>query len=279
MSDIRQSPLWASYLKKIGWQVKKIDRNFIYIKKITLVGSFIKIQRVKNFDLKKIDELRKTHRAFSIKLEPDFFASKSFIESLLQFGFKKDNFPLSPPKTIWIDLGKSEEKLWKDLKKDCRYCIKKAQEEKIKIKKTRDIETFAKFWSKEREKGFGPSQKEDLKKLFLTFGKNAQIFLATKDKEILGGALILLWEKTCYYTHAFSTKKGRYFFAQYLIVWEAIKEAKRKGLKIFDFEGVYDKRFHSATKSWQGFSHFKKSFGGSEVQYMGTFSKCYFPKF
>jgi len=279
MGDIRQSPLWAKYLEKLGWQTEKIDGNFIYIKKIPLIDSFIKIQRVKNFDLKKLDVLRKKYRAFSIKIEPNHLASKTFTESLIKKGFKKDSFPLSPPKTVWVDLGKNEGELWKNLKKDCRYCIKKAQGRKIKVKKSNNIENFSRLWSKEREGGFGPSQKEDLRKLFCAFGKNAQIFLAEKNGEILGGASTLVWGKTCHYTHAFSTQKGRKLFTQYLIVWEAIKEAKRLGCKIFDFEGIYDTRFHSATKSWQGFSHFKKSFGGKEIEYSGTFSKYYFPRF
>jgi lipid II:glycine glycyltransferase (peptidoglycan interpeptide bridge formation enzyme) len=274
--DIRQSPLWAKYLEKLGWLVEKIDGNFVYIKKIPFLGSFIKIQRVKNFDLKKIDIIRKKYRAFSIKIEPDISAPKNFINSLQKLNFKKDNFPLSLPKTIWIDLEKNEEGLWKNLKKDCRYCIKKAQGEKIKIKKSEDIDTFSKLWSKERERGLGPSQKEDLKKIFKVFGKNARIFFAEKGGEILGGALTLNWEKTHYYTHAFSTKKGRRSFVQYLVVWEIIKKARKSGCKIFDFEGIYDPRFHSTTKSWQGFSHFKKSFGGKEIEYPGTFSKTFF---
>ncbi|OGD86324.1 hypothetical protein A2Z23_00195 [Candidatus Curtissbacteria bacterium RBG_16_39_7] len=277
MIDIRQSPLWATYLEKLGWRVKKIDGNFIYIKKIPLIGSFIKIQRVKNLNFKKLDLIRKKYRAFSIKIEPDFSTPKNFVESLQKLGFKKDNFPLSPPKTICVDLGKTENQLWNSLKKDCRYCIKKALDQKIKTKKSKNIKVFAKFWSKEREKGFGPSQKEDLKKIFNAFGKNAQIFIAEKDEEILGGALIFVWGESCYYTHAFSTKTGREFFTQYLIVWEVIKEAKNLGCKIFDLEGIYDKRFHSATKSWQGFSHFKKSFGGKEIEYPGTFSKIFLP--
>lgn len=47
--------------------------------------------------------------------------------------------------------------------------------------------------------------------------------------------------------------------------------AKKRGCKIFDFEGIYDERFPN--KSWLGFTHFKKSFGGYEVSYPGTYTK------
>ena len=34
-----------------------------------------------------------------------------------------------------------------------------------------------------------------------------------------------------------------------------------RGLKIFDFEGIYDQRFPKLNKGWIGFSNFKKGFG------------------
>ena len=43
------------------------------------------------------------------------------------------------------------------------------------------------------------------------------------------------------------------------------------GAKILDFEGIFDERFPN--KKWKGFTHFKKSFAGYEVEYPGAFSK------
>jgi peptidoglycan pentaglycine glycine transferase (the first glycine) len=61
----------------------------------------------------------------------------------------------------------------------------------------------------------------------------------------------------------------------YFIVWEAMKEAKKRGCKIWDFEGIYDARWPN--KSWLGFSHFKKSFGGEEIEFPGSFEKWRWP--
>lgn len=94
--------------------------------------------------------------------------------------------------------------------------------------------------------------------------------LSGGEKIVLGGAIILIADKTAYYYRAFTTKEGRTKYAQYLIVWEAIRLAKKQGCRIFDFEGVFDPRF--PVKNWQGFSHFKKSFGGKEVCYPGCFT-------
>jgi lipid II:glycine glycyltransferase (peptidoglycan interpeptide bridge formation enzyme) len=55
------------------------------------------------------------------------------------------------------------------------------------------------------------------------------------------------------------------------MVWYGILWGKKRGAKMFDFEGIYDSRFPN--KSWLGFTHFKKSFGGKEVEYPGCFVK------
>jgi lipid II:glycine glycyltransferase (peptidoglycan interpeptide bridge formation enzyme) len=64
-----------------------------------------------------------------------------------------------------------------------------------------------------------------------------------------------------------SAPKGRQLSLKSLVIWEAIKEAKRQGLNVFDFEGIYDSRFHQTQKNWQGFSFFKKGFGGEEIEF------------
>lgn len=133
-----------------------------------------------------------------------------------------------------------------------------------------------------------------LKKLQSAFGNKAIFLIAINTSDggrvlqgntsdsfevdqnnILAGTVILLTDTTAYYYYAFTSKQGRKKLAQYLLVWEAIKIGKRKGCKVFDFEGIYDHRF--PIKNWQGFSHFKKSFGGREVDYPGCFVKKRLP--
>jgi len=90
-------------------------------------------------------------------------------------------------------------------------------------------------------------------------------------QDIEAGAIFLIGDEISYYWQAFSNNEGRKNFAQYRIVWEGILWAKKQGAKIFDFEGIYDERFPN--KNWKGFTHFKKSFGGYEVEYPGAFIK------
>ena len=93
--------------------------------------------------------------------------------------------------------------------------------------------------------------------------------------EAKAGAIFLIGDGVGYYWQAFTNKEGRKEQIQYKIVWEGILWAKKRGAKVFDFEGIYDPRFPD--KSWLGFTHFKKSFGGYEVEYPGAYTKTVFP--
>jgi lipid II:glycine glycyltransferase (peptidoglycan interpeptide bridge formation enzyme) len=95
------------------------------------------------------------------------------------------------------------------------------------------------------------------------------------DANDTSGAIFIVADNMGYYWQAFTNKQGRQSLAQYKIVWEGILWAKKRGARVFDFEGIFDERFPN--KSWQGFTHFKKSFGEDEVNYPGCFVKNLLP--
>ena len=264
MIDIRQSKNYADYLSSIGWIVERIDGINYFIKKFPLIGSIIKIQRPEKNDYKKINLLAKKYRAFQIILEP----KQKLTMNNLQFKISKS--PYLPTKTLQIDLTQSKEKIFNQLKKDCKSAIEK--NDKLKIKEMKNIEEFKNAWKKSVGlKRYVPplSHLTALKKSF----KNNSSFLLTADSS--AGAIFLLANDTAYYWQAFTNKIGRKNNYQYKIVWEGILWAKKSGAKVFDFEGIFDERFPN--KSWLGFTHFKKSFGGTEVEYPGCYTKLQLP--
>jgi lipid II:glycine glycyltransferase (peptidoglycan interpeptide bridge formation enzyme) len=60
--------------------------------------------------------------------------------------------------------------------------------------------------------------------------------------------------------------------APHLLQWEQIKYAKAQGCQNYDFWGIVNE--HTKDKrgsSWEGFTRFKRGFGGQEVNYVGYF--------
>lgn len=276
MLDIRQSPQYAKHMLDLGWKVERIKKTYCYIKKIPILGNVIKIQRPETPpDAGYIKKLQGKFKPFQIIIEPSNPITATTAHSqLLTIGFKKSKSPYLPTKTIQIDLTQSLAKLLSQMHHKTRYNISLSQKRNfLEVKKSKDIESFAEFWDKTaRERGIIlSSQKKGISSLYKSFGKNSHIFLALHEYKLVGGLLIIISNKVSYYMYAGATKEGKKLFAPTILAWKAIKFSKEKGVKLFDFEGIYDERF--PLKSWKGFTRFKKSFGGKEVEYPGCFVK------
>ncbi len=256
MSDLRQAPEYAQWMRSIGWQVE----NKMFIKKLPLVPwPFIKIQRQKPpIDL----AAAKKYRAIQIKIEPAWGDETDY----QKLGFKPDKAPMLPSKTIWLDLRKSAKQLLKEMHYKTRYNLRKFSVE-ISIRRGDKLtnQQPKKFYliykqncKKQRFWGLNFNQ---LKSWFNCFKKKAYLLLTPE-----GGLIIVIHDNVAYYSHNAATQEGRKKFIPTLLTWEAIKLAKKLGCRLFDFEGIDDKR-------WSGFTRFKKSFGGIEVEYRGSFSK------
>lgn len=244
MADIRQSAAYAKFIRSIGWRVEKIGGVNVFVRSLGIA----KIQRANiptNFP--------KIPGVWMTKLEP--------LEKRVPKGFRQDNWPLLASKTLRVDLKKIKPK------KDCRYCIRRSQRLASSVLKN-NFDDFYKLWKKAAgiKRLWVPSEKDYLS-LIGAFEKNAVCI--TIDN--LAGAVVLIHQKTAYYYYAAALPAGKLLHLPYLVVWELMKEAKKRGCKIWDWEGIYDERWPN--KGWKGFSHFKKSFGGEEVEFPGSFTK------
>jgi lipid II:glycine glycyltransferase (peptidoglycan interpeptide bridge formation enzyme) len=289
MLDLRQTPEYAKYMSSIGWIVERKNGVIYFIKKIPIIGSFIKIQRPEKIDYQYIDVLAVKYRAFQIVIEP---LNKNHVSSIKYHGHRQSKTPFVPAKTIHIDLTKSEKTLLKEMHYKTRYNIKKINHQSLTIIHSKDIKSFADFWQKcaLKQRGMFLFQKNEIVELHNAFGKNSHLILTyhkdTSDggrmdssevdkREIISGILMIITNDIAYYMYAASSDKGKRLFAPTLNAWESIKLAKKLGCKIFDFEGIYDDRF--PLKSWKGFTRFKKSFGGKEIEFPGAFVKYRLP--
>lgn len=276
MADIRQSPEYAHYLRSSGWIVERIKNVNYFIRRLPLIGSIIKVQRPELLDNKSISQLVSKYRAFQIIFEPkDLIDSKSLIAN--RYRFSKS--PYLPTKTLYLDLRQTKSELFKSLAKDAKSALKKTMNDELLA--ISSVEDFRQHWKKAVSfKRYVPSL-NNLISLKKSFGKNCVFVSCYHDsnhssfRKINAGAIFLVAGKTGYYWQAFTDKAGRKSQVQYKIVWEGILWAKKMGARTFDFEGVYDERFPN--KSWLGFTHFKKSFGGKEIEYPGTYVKTRFP--
>lgn len=286
MTDIRQSPFWALFMRELQWEALKVGEKgreqYVYVKKVPLIGSLLKSPRLTlpiPFD--EIDALAKAKQVSFAKIEPNVPSSdKKLLGQLKENNFSFDRFSLQPTKTIVIDLRKSEEDLLSQMEKDTRYSVRASQRRGIRVVKSLDLNRFLKLYRQTAKRKHFWIPEKDLATLWDIFSNEGKgfILIAEWNKTDIAGCLILHYDKKAYYYHAASLPSYKEFFAPYLLIWEAMLHAQKLNLKELDLEGIYDHRV-PATKKWQGFSHFKKGFRGEEVELIGSFVKTYNPIF
>ena len=263
--DVRQSPEYAKYIQSIGWQVVKINNINIFLRNFFLGLRIAKIQRTKgDIPWNKVFTILKNEKVFSLRYEP------LVIEKPAGFGYS--SWPLLGTKTLRINLRPGEIEIFNSFKKDCRYALRKSFVSNPKIIFNK-FDDFYNIWREEaRRKSLWIPGIKEYKSLLNCFGKKA--FCITYKN--IAGAVILMHRKTAFYYYSACLPAGKKMQLPYFLVWSAMKEAKNGGCTVWDFEGINDDRWPN--EGWKGFSHFKKSFGGKEIIFPGSFQKWLWPR-
>ena len=96
------------------------------------------------------------------------------------------------------------------------------------------------------------------------------LFIAEHESKVIAANIVVFFGKTATYLHGATDNNFRNLMAPHLLQWEQIKEAKNRGCEEYDFWGVVNEHtLDRRGKSWEGFTRFKKGFGGREVNYVG----------
>ncbi len=194
--------------------------------------------------------------------------------------FRELNFRQAPihvhPELTWeLDIKPAEESIMSGMRKTTRYLIRKAVREKeLEIVKSGEVSSVADFnklyqATKDRH-AFVPFPLDYLEKEFTSFSGDKQIsvFLGRHQGEILASGIFIFWQGIGFYHHGASSLKYPKIPASYLLLWEAIKEAKKRGCGKFNFWGVSPPE--NKGHPWAGLSLFKEGFGGNYNSYVRT---------
>ncbi len=209
--------------------------------------------------------LSRQHRLKFIRLRPLMSDSDNNNRLLASLGLRKAPVRV-PAEVTWIlDLSKPEDELLAQMRRTTRYLINKAQREGVKIVTStnpHDLETYYRLEAVTVARHrFIPFSRKYITTQFEVFCKtnDALLIFAKFASEIIAAAVITFFGDSAFYNHGASlnTKVP----GSYLIQWEAIKEAKRRGKKFYNFWGGIDP-YGNPNHPWAGITLFKTGFGG-----------------
>lgn len=193
--------------------------------------------------------------------------------------FKKLGFQQAPlfvfTENFWIvDISKNEKELLKNMRKVHRYSIRKSIKEGVTVTASNKLEALDDFYKiyleTARRHHFTPYTYSSLKNEFNAFRYNDEVllFFAHYQNTLLATAFIIFHQDIAYYHHGASIPITNKIPASYLLHWEVIKEAKKRGCKLYNMWGIAPKA--SSHHPWYGLTFFKTGFGGSYYECLPT---------
>jgi lipid II:glycine glycyltransferase (peptidoglycan interpeptide bridge formation enzyme) len=236
---------------------------------------------ISQFVLKTVvDDLRilgKHHHVDVVRLSP-LVAADPYERMIVGCGLRRSPiYGMDAQFCRHIDVTKSEDEILAGMKKNTRYDIKKADGSGITIhisRGTNDIGTFKKLYD-ETAKRQGFVEHEGIEEELSVFGEDACIITASKDGVAISSSVIVFEGNQGIYRHAASIPNSSGASAR--MVWEIIRETKRRGKPICNLWGVSPEE--NTKHAWAGLSRFKRGFGGCDVQYAGTYDIALTPKY
>ena len=266
-----QSKYWANFQEKLGktFHVVKVEemQTLIIENTLPIVGKYFYIPRGPVFgkrkkeNLKLIEEIKslaKKKGAHWIRFEPQKKQDLDLLKGIV-LKSKKNH---QPAETLILDLNKSEEGLLAGMKQKTRYNIRLAEKKGLKIKVSKSKKELEAFWElvQETAKRDGVSFHDEVyyQNMLKSIPEaNLELLMAYKGQEVIGAILVSFYGGVATYLHGASSNQLRHLMANYLLQWEAIKRAKEKGLKRYDFFGI---AVNENRKKWAGITKFKTGF-------------------
>jgi lipid II:glycine glycyltransferase (peptidoglycan interpeptide bridge formation enzyme) len=175
--------------------------------------------------------------------------------------------------TVWIDLSKNLDILQAEMKQKTRYNVRLASKKgvTVRIASMDELPLLYKIYAQTAVRdGFTIRNEQyylNVWKKFINHGL-CDVLVAEVEGEITAGLVLFYFGEKAYYVYGMSTNTHRNSMSTYLIQWEAILRAKKRGKKIYDLWGAPDV-LNESDSMW-GVYRFKRGLGGEFVSTIGA---------
>lgn len=280
-----QSPEYAKMNELLGYKTICEDFNgkgyALMIVRDAKRGRYLEIpcgplidwndEKLVKLAFEKITEIARREKCVFVRIRPQLSASSENLKKLEKLGMKKSPMHLAAEHTVMIDLTSDEEEMLKRMRRQTRYEVRRAEKLGIKVDNSNTEEIFKEFHKIQAEtakrQNFVPPNLKMLMAEREAFGKNISIYVAKTDKgePVAYGMIIDDGREGAYYEAA-STELNRKLPGAYALLWQAMKDLKKKGVQRFNLWGIAPP--NQPNHRYAGVTTFKTGFGGEIVEYV-----------
>jgi peptidoglycan pentaglycine glycine transferase (the first glycine) len=248
--------------------------------------------------LNEIDLICHQENVFLLKIEPDTWEivekNNNHRDTDIQEmaidppeGFRRSTHSIQPRRTFVVDLDIDEDHILGRMKQKTRYNIGLARRKNIIVHPSSDVKTFFHLMEETgaRDQFYVHNQQyyQMAYELFHPIG-NCELLQADIEDDPVAGLMIFTFGERSWYLYGASSSLHRERMPSYLLQWEAMLWAKRRGCKEYDLWGVPDEsskyleeHFNVRRDGLWGVYRFKRGFGGELRRAAGPWDRIYKP--
>lgn len=263
---VLQSEFWKEAKNALGNQTFDFEGGWFQTTPVPFFGWKIGYSprvNISGLNLDSLTDAAKKAGCVFVKIDPNEYKEQLPITNYQLRGSDQISKSIHLRKNILIDLTITEEDHLALLDKKVRYTIKQSQKVGFTFQEDKTLNYFLDLHEKtvSRQKFSGRSSK--YLKTVWEIGLNTnttKVFTTTLENEAQVSSLVFVYKDVLYYTYAGASDSSRSNNASYFHIWSLLNWGRSQNLKIFDFWGVEE-------NETDGFSLFKKKFGGELVEY------------
>ncbi len=191
------------------------------------------------------------------------------------WNIRKSPVDIHPPDTVMVDLALPENEMLARMKPKTRYNIRLAVKKGVSVVEAGEERLpswYRLYLQTVGRAGIQRHGYEYFTALFDAHGEkhdsiSIHLLMATADGEDLAGGIISISDERATYLYGASSNTKRNYMATYALQWEAIRFARWKGCREYDFYGISPN--DDPAHPMNGLYRFKTGFGGSVLHRKG----------
>jgi peptidoglycan pentaglycine glycine transferase (the first glycine) len=207
------------------------------------------------------DHVKSTYNAVAVTIEPDWEEMPEYTS------WKASSNTILIPRTLILDLSRTEEELLADMTKKTRQYIRKSGGELLVVRQVKRREELDACLALYRQTairaGFALHSDQYYYDAFDMLGDHSPIFAAFQGDQPRAFLWLAISSQTAFELYGGMDEEGQRLRANYVLKWHAIQTMRKWGIKRYDFNGLLN----------DGVSTFKQGFSSHEDMLAGTYDK------
>lgn len=207
--------------------------------------------------------VKETHKSVALSAEPDWDADTVAVASLPATGWSRSASTILIPRTLILDLTRTEDELLAAMSKKTRQYIRKSGREALEYRAVTAAElpqVMAVYKDTADRAEFGIHQDSYYADILKNLGTGSPIYGAFDGEKLVSFLWLAASGSTAFELYGGMTEEGGLLRANFSLKWLAIQEMRARGITRYDFNGLLN----------DGVSKFKFGFADHENMLAGT---------